>query len=897
MTHESGTRVVNTLTNGVGHRRRALRALATACAAVLASSVVTLSWASAHSTPASVSTAHPASSAASVQTASALPAQTCALSGTTRSCALWAKAGTLQLPAGASPASVDIWGYADAAGSPPSVPGPLIVANVGETLEITLTNLLDDPTSLALPGWGLVPDTSGIPNGGSRTYTVDLDRPGTFRYEPGLTALGPLQGAMGLQGVIVVRPGTSGRAYEGAASSFDDEAVAVVSTVDPAFSADPMNVALEDYVPTFWLLNGQGFPETDPITSEAGHDVLVRYVNATLAPISMGVLGIHQTIVGREGREDSFPHDVVAETLPAGTTLDTVTSLPSGAAPGTTWAVYEASGRIDNGGHRTAGIVDFGGALTFIQALAASGPVTSSITVVPDRTDGSGSVSVTAGISDELTGSDSVTQAEYFLDTAGADGSGTAMTLDPATGTTVEATADVPVSGLDDGVHTVLVHGRDDTGAWGALASGSFRVDATGPQTTVALDPNPVDGTTDVTITATADDSSNGGATVTDAEAYVDAPCPGVSPTSMSLDGAAGVTSVFTATVAAGLSEGEHAVRVRSQDDLGNWGACTEATLTVDRTGAVASGAQASPGTVAATSPVTLTATTTDPTSAGVHSTVAAAEWSVDAVATPGNGDAMAAADGSFDEASEDVTATVNVSTLPAGPHTLWVRARDSVGNWGDPTSTTVTILPSDTVFADGFESGDLGAWSGSSGGSSRISVQAEAAIIGSYGLRAVISGNTPSYVRDESPSGETSAHARFWFDPNGTDTTDLATSILVGESGNGSAIFRVEYRTSAGEQQVRGSVQKRRGAAATTAWLTVSDAPHAIEVAWESAANAEFRLYLDGSLRETLSGLDTGKWTLERTLLGPSAGLKQGPSGTEYFDGYVMTRSTLIGP
>ena len=311
--------------------------------------------------------------AAFVQTA-ALPGSTCTLVASTRSCDLWAKAGTLTLPAGSTPASVPIWGFADSGDADPTTPGPTIVARIGETLSVTLHNELGQDVSLAFPGQSGAPDTVGVGANDSKSYTVALDHPGTFLYEAGLTANGPRQVAMGLHGVLVVRPATAGQVY-GAGTGFDDEAVEVISSVDPAFNAAPESYDLTAYAPKFWLLNGHGFPETATVDTAAGHRLSLRYANAGLSAVSMGLLGITQTKVGQDGRADTFRHRVVAETIPPGGTLDAIVEVPASTAVGTQLALFEQSGRLDNGGKRTGAIVDFGGALTFVNVTASAPPV------------------------------------------------------------------------------------------------------------------------------------------------------------------------------------------------------------------------------------------------------------------------------------------------------------------------------------------------------------------------------------------------------------------------------------------------------------------------------------------------------------------------------------------
>jgi len=74
---------------------------------------------------------------------------------------------------------------------------------------------------------------------------------------------------------------------------------------------------------------------------------------------------------------------------------------------------------------------------------------------------------------------------------------------------------------------------------------------------------------------------------------------------------------------------------------------------------------------------------------------------------------------------------------------------------------------PTDLIFADGFESGDLSAWNGeSSNPDGNLSVSAAAAITGSFGLQAAIIDSVELYVTDDTPTYEPRYRARFYFDP-----------------------------------------------------------------------------------------------------------------------------------
>ena len=114
------------------------------------------------------------------------------MSGSTRTCHLWAETGTLSLP-GTGP--VNIWGYTLGSSAAPvgdaQLPGPTLVANAGETLHIVLHNDLADASSLAFPGHDeIADDMAGTGTGTSKAYDLPGLTPGTFLYEAGPTANG-----------------------------------------------------------------------------------------------------------------------------------------------------------------------------------------------------------------------------------------------------------------------------------------------------------------------------------------------------------------------------------------------------------------------------------------------------------------------------------------------------------------------------------------------------------------------------------------------------------------------------------------------------------------------------------------------------------------------------------
>jgi hypothetical protein len=64
---------------------------------------------------------------------------------------------------------------------------------------------------------------------------------------------------------------------------------------------------------------------------------------------------------------------------------------------------------------------------------------------------------------------------------------------------------------------------------------------------------------------------------------------------------------------------------------------------------------------------------------------------------------------------------------------------------------TTEELVP---IFSDGFESGNLSAWSATNTGGGNLSVSTASAMVGSYGMQAFMGANR-IYVVDQSPANE----------------------------------------------------------------------------------------------------------------------------------------------
>ncbi|MDH4208781.1 MAG: hypothetical protein OEV76_07900, partial [Anaerolineae bacterium] len=427
----------------------------------------------------------------------------------------------------------------------------------------------------------------------------------------------------------------------------------------------------------------------------AGNKVLLRYVNAGLEPHSMSLLGLDQELLATDGNPLPYPRNVVVNTIVPGQTFDLLVTMPATVTGENKYALYDSNLMLHNNNQ------SYGGMLTFITVPDGSvpfvGPVASGLSLTPNPADGTVTVALSATISGAP--ASTISAAEYFVDTPGADGAGCAMT-----GTfgsdTVEVSVVIPLSGatapcvdldtLAPGDHTFYVHGSD--GTWGAFNFVVLHLDKMGPMTkSILLSPNPSDGSVQVAIQATGDDTMTGHSDVVAAEYVIDDTSG--APTAMSVSPMAHIASlnaVIDATTMGALTEGEHTLYIRSQDSLGHWGDYATAPLQVDQTGPDTSGVTVKPNPNDGTMPINpsrpavrVDATINEPGTGPVTSTVKTAEGFIDTVGGDSTGFPFTPRDGLFNSAVEKAYAFIplpTVNALAEGAHPILVHGQDASG-------------------------------------------------------------------------------------------------------------------------------------------------------------------------------------------------------------------------
>ncbi|MDR7253520.1 FtsP/CotA-like multicopper oxidase with cupredoxin domain [Nocardioides sp. BE266] len=596
--------------------------------------------------------------------------------------------------------AVHVWGYSSTNAPVARPGGPVLEVTEGEEVTLTLHNELTERTGLLFQGQQLPPDLEGVAAGGTRTYTFTADQPGTYLYEAAPIPNAQHQVAMGLYGALVVRPaGAPATAYGSPATGFDDESVLVLGEIDPALNnaPDPAAFDMRSYRPRYFLINGRAHPNTQPIATTGGHQLLLRYVNAGTQYHSMSVLGAGQTVVGLDGSGLADARRYVAETIGPGQTADALVKAPESSVA-VAMSLYDGSLLLHNSNVASGG---FGGMLAPVEVSAnlpagpdATGPVSRNAAVA--------SGTLTATVSDAGRGGANIAEAQLYVD----DASGTPVALaaqDGAFDSPTEAvTADVT---LGSGHHVLYVRGRDASGTWGPLTSVLVDGNDTGGPTTKYPTLTPAlirTGGGGVVISATADDSASGNADIQAAEYSID----GGTAVPMTVGTAAPVSSIDAtipgATVDT-LAEGARVITIRSQDAQGNWGDWISVNLSVDNTAPTTTGVTVAPtpnnGTLAYNSgqPAlrVMVATMSDPVSSNLNSAITKAEAFIDTVGANGSGIPLIASDGLFNDTSEGGYADIPLTTvrqLPDGPHTISVHARDAAGNWGTVGTTTLVV-------------------------------------------------------------------------------------------------------------------------------------------------------------------------------------------------------------
>jgi hypothetical protein len=214
--------------------------------------------------------------------------------------------------------------------------------------------------------------------------------------------------------------------------------------------------------------------------------------------------------------------------------------------------------------------------------------------------------------------------------------------------------------------------------------------------------------------------------------------------------------------------------------------------------------------------------------------------------------------------------------------------------------------IGNDLIFADGFESGDLSAWSSAQDDAGDLTAGPGAIGPPSPGLRAVVDDTAGVYVVDETPDDESRYRARFYFDPSGFDPGEAQAHLrtrlfLAFEEGPARRLVAIVLRRIGGAYSLMGRARLDDGSQASTPFVPITDGPHFVEVDWRRASTPDandgsFQMWIDGTSVATLSNLDNRLSGVDFVRLG-ALSVKPGAAGVLHWDEFESRRQSYIGP
>ncbi|MEK6223074.1 MAG: hypothetical protein N2D54_12590, partial [Chloroflexota bacterium] len=224
-----------------------------------------------------------------------------------------------------------------------------------------------------------------------------------------------------------------------------------------------------------------------------------------------------------------------------------------------------------------------------------------------------------------------------------------------------------------------------------------------------------------------------------------------------------------------------------------------------------------------------------------------------------------------------------------------------------------------DPIFADGFESGDMSAWSAIKGASShdslaiadayateygieavdKLIVNKAASLIDQKGLKVRVVNKAVHYLQDTSPAAETSYHARFYIDINGlTMGKNHQFELFQGRKGT-KKVFYLTVKKNGGKYWIRGSVRLDNGTYKNTLWTVLPKTTKAVEIDWKAGVgNGFLKLYVNDVLKVKKLNVDNDTLSVKAVRLGITKKIKPAHtvSGAFYLDQYGSDSSTHIG-
>lgn len=212
-----------------------------------------------------------------------------------------------------------------------TVPGPTIRATEGDTIEVAVTNALDEPTSIHWHGLHVPNDQDGVAGvtqiaiapGETFNYRFAAPHAGTFMYH----AHGPKsreQIDRGLYAPLIIDP-----AGAEAIAADKDVTLAIGNWMIGNASGQMPGMDMGDSASMsmeydYFTINGKSYPATEAITANQGQLIRLRFINPSQTIHPMHLHGTDMAIVAKDGEPLAAPQRINTLDLLPGDTYDVV---------------------------------------------------------------------------------------------------------------------------------------------------------------------------------------------------------------------------------------------------------------------------------------------------------------------------------------------------------------------------------------------------------------------------------------------------------------------------------------------------------------------------------------------------------------------------------------------
>ncbi len=181
-----------------------------------------------------------------------------------------------------------------------TVPGPTIHVKEGDTLRVSVKNLLSQDTSIHWHGLHVPYAMDGVPGvtqppikpGETFTYEFVASHAGTFMYHPHVNSVEQIDN--GLYGLLVIDP------QQPDVPAFGREFSMVLGAwtvgMEQAVAMDGMNMNYN-----YFTINGKAYPANEPWTVRTGDKVRVRLVNMSNLVHPMHLHGQDFKVIAKDG--------------------------------------------------------------------------------------------------------------------------------------------------------------------------------------------------------------------------------------------------------------------------------------------------------------------------------------------------------------------------------------------------------------------------------------------------------------------------------------------------------------------------------------------------------------------------------------------------------------------